>query len=1032
MSPQLAITATFTAEPIEPSLRLFLSELGWDWEVAFAPYGQVFQALLDPNSVLGRNRDGANLVLVRPEDWARDLEAGIDPAHHLGTAAAEFGDALRAFVERSPVPVVVALFKPSKKAPAATGTVFATIKRTVESTQATILLEEEIEAYAPAPYFDETADDLAHVPFTQAAFAAMGAAVARKLHALKVPSHKVLILDCDNTIWDGVVGEDGVEGIELTPAARALQAYAVDQKSVGTLITLASKNIEADVEDAFKKRSEFPLKWDDLTTWKVNWQPKAANIAAMAGELNLGADSFVFIDDNPVECAQVRAALPQVLTVELPAPDKMTGFLRHFWAFDRLNVTSEDRQRTEMYRQNAERQRYEGTATSIDDFLAGLNLDISVATPFDDEWPRVSQLTQRTNQFNFTTVRRNESDVRKLSAEGLEVCRVRLKDRFGDYGIVGIMIFGPRDGALRVDSFMLSCRALGKGVEHAMVRHLGERACELGLPEVQLPYLRTAKNEPARAFADSLANVRKTDPSPEATELDYVLTANDAAAVQHLPGGDPEAVVKAAKGKKKAKAVELTGRGKWEIYGAIAELQDAAAILARLDLAAPAAARNEEDIIHPESPTEARIAAVWQDILRVDRVGVTEDWFALGGTSLSSVFLFVRLAEELGKKLPLSTIVEANTVRALAERFDGGATTSDKRILPMRVGAGGPTLFLVHDGDGETLLYRNLAARLPEGWSVMAIKPVTAENLPLAATRIEDMAARYIEEVRAVQPQGPYFLGGMCAGGTIAFEMGRQLESSDQTVGAVVIMDAAAPGAKRNAFDTTRRWRRLKSALNLGSAAPSDARSEGDAPSAAPIEAPPPSDNGAEPSNGRLGAALNVSQVVAGKAYRLAKYVVSERVNQAVSQVRFRRLRADIDAGRPVADWAKALTFRQIYDLAEADYRPSPLDSGRVLLIRATEEVDGDVPYRLIYAEPDLSWQRYIALPLTSADVPGGHASMLQEGYVDSLAAVIVSFVDRFFTEPDHDQRKATASGPDRNRQLQVGESDGEVSRVAP
>ncbi len=1027
MNPQLAITATFTVEPLEPALRLFLSELGWDWEVAFAPYGQVFQALLDPHSVLGRNRDGANLILVRPEDWARDLEAGVDPTEHLGTAAAEFGDALRSFVERSAVPVVVALFKPSKKAPAATGAVFATVKRTVQSTQATILLEDEIDVYSPSLYFDETADDLAHVPFTQAAFAAMGAAVARKLHALKVPAHKVLVLDCDNTIWDGVVGEDGVEGIELTPAARALQAYAVDQKNVGTLITLASKNIEADVEDAFKKRSEFPLKWHDLTTWKVNWQPKAANIAAMASELNLGADSFVFIDDNPVECAQVRAALPQVLTVELPRPDRMNSFLRHFWAFDRLNVTSEDRQRTQMYRQNADRQRYEGSATSIDDFLAGLNLDISVASPFDDEWPRVSQLTQRTNQFNFTTVRRNESDVRKLSTEGLEVRRVRLKDRFGDYGIVGIMIFGPGDGALRVDSFMLSCRALGKGVEHAMVRHLGERAVELGLPEVRLPYRRTAKNEPARAFADNLANVSKTDPAPDATEFEYVLAADDAAKTQHLPGGDPEAVVKAAKGKKKVKAVELTGRGKWEIYGAIAELEDAAAILARLDLVAPATARADEDIVPPQSPTEERVAAVWQEVLRVDRVGVTEDWFDLGGTSLSSVYLFVRLAEELGKKLPLSTIVEANTVRALAERFDGDATASDKRVLPMRIGAGGPTLFLVHDGDGETLLYRNLAAKVPPGWSVMAIKPIATEGLPLAATRIEDMAARYIEQVQAIQPEGPYFLGGMCAGGTIAFEMGRQLESSDHTVGAVIIMDAAAPKAKRNAFDTKRRWRRLKAALNFGPGPESD-----DSSVPTPVEAPPLESNGAEPSSGRLEAALSTGGRVANKAYHFAKYVVSERVNQAVSQVRFRRLRADLDAGRPVAEWAKALTFRQIYDLAEADYRPPQLDSGRVLLIRATEEVDGDVPYRLIYAEPDLGWQRYLALPLTSADVPGGHASMLQEGYVDSLATVIVSFVDRFFREPDHDQEKATAGGPDRHRQLQVGEPDGEMPRVAP
>ena len=207
-----------------------------------------------------------------------------------------------------------------------------------------------------------------------------------------------------------------------------LQRFAVDAQAGGALVCLASKNTEQDVLDVFEKRPEMVLKTEHIVAHRINWQPKSDNIASLAGQLNLGLDSFVFIDDNPVECAQVRAALPQVVTLQ-PPESAIAQFLSRTWAFDKISVTAEDTRRTEMYRENTARQSLEASTTDIGDFIASLGLVVDIASPSEDEWPRVAQLTQRTNQFNFTTLRRTESEIRSAASEaGSSVLRVRVRE----------------------------------------------------------------------------------------------------------------------------------------------------------------------------------------------------------------------------------------------------------------------------------------------------------------------------------------------------------------------------------------------------------------------------------------------------------------------------------------------------------------------------------------------------------------------------------------------------------------------------
>ena len=395
-----------------------------------------------------------------------------------------------------------------------------------------LIAPRDFDLYPVADYHDPRRDRLGHIPYTPAFFAAMGTLLAREIHALLAPPHKVVVLDCDNTLWKGVVGEEGVEGIAIPPAWRALQRFMAELAGQGFLLCLCSKNVEADVLEVFDRRPDMILKREHLVSWRINWQPKSENIRSLARELNLGLDSFIFLDDNPVECAEVGSGCPEVLTLRLPIDGDIEGFLRHVWAFDRPRVTAEDRQRTAMYRQEAERARSSKEAPTIDEFLAGLGLQIAIAEPAPGQVDRVAQLTQRTNQFNFTTVRRNDGEIRRLGESGLECRAVEVSDRFGDYGLVGAMIFGPRGEALEVDTFLLSCRVLGRGVEHRMLGELGEIARARGLSRVDATILLTKKNQPARDFLEGVAAAYRREIEGG---LRYEIPAEVAAGIAYRP-----------------------------------------------------------------------------------------------------------------------------------------------------------------------------------------------------------------------------------------------------------------------------------------------------------------------------------------------------------------------------------------------------------------------------------------------------------------------------------------------------------------
>ncbi len=523
----IALSGTFTAEPVQESLNFWMDELDIACAVKFAPYNQVFQQLLDPTSPLSTNPCGMNVVLIRLEDWWRG--AGES---HVGQAAQE---SRRARVERNAKDLVAAIkvasdnfrvsclicFCPTSKAIRA-DEVAARLFPTIEAQIAEhlrsvsgiyVVTSAEMQALYPVTeYEDSRADEVSHIPYTQQFFHGLGTMIARRFYRIQAPPHKAIVLDCDNTLWQGVCGEDGASGVKVGPAYRVLQEFMLAQRDAGMLLCLCSKNNEEDVWNVFAQNPGMILRPEHFVRSRINWQSKSENLRSLSEDLNLGMDSFIFLDDSALECAEVEARCPEALTLQLPQQESdFTKFLSHIWAFDHLKVTEEDRQRNELYAADTERSELREHSLSLEDFLAGLQLQVEFLPMTKADVPRVAQLTQRTNQFNFTAVRRTESEVEQLSSKGHTECLVvRVRDRFGDYGLVGAMFFTRRPSLLDVDNLLLSCRALGRRVEHRMLAALGCVARRDGLATVRINFISTPKNKPAQDFLESMGAIVET------------------------------------------------------------------------------------------------------------------------------------------------------------------------------------------------------------------------------------------------------------------------------------------------------------------------------------------------------------------------------------------------------------------------------------------------------------------------------------------------------------------------------------------
>ena len=316
---------------------------------------------------------------------------------------------------------------------------------------------------------------------------------------------KCLILDLDNTLWGGVLGEEGIRGIQVDGDYPG-KAYHLWQEGIkelgreGVILAICSKNNHADVEALFAAR-EMPLKLEDFACMRIDWNDKAANICAIAQDLNIGLDSMVFVDDNPTERELIRQQFPMVAVPEWPSqPYELPAFyqqlVREYFAV--YTLTEEDKKKTEQYRQNASRAQAQAQFTNMEDFLRSLEMELTIAEATDVTIPRIAQMTQKTNQFNLTTKRYTEDDIRAMLADGAKIWTLAVRDKFGDNGITGLMIV-TRLG--EVDTLLMSCRVLGKGIEEAFVKTVLSR---LEMDAVRAKYIPTEKNVQVADFYEKL------------------------------------------------------------------------------------------------------------------------------------------------------------------------------------------------------------------------------------------------------------------------------------------------------------------------------------------------------------------------------------------------------------------------------------------------------------------------------------------------------------------------------------------------
>ena len=515
---RLAVLGSSTTAHLIGGLRVAGLRRGLWIETWEPDYGQYRQALLD----------GAELAAFAPTAVllaldARHLTAGLAPGADRAAADAAFDTALGGIVEcwqaarrlgaltlqQTALPVLPRVFGENEERLA--GSRAALLGRLNEALPAAArehgvhLVAAHVHALQdglgdwcdPALWFRGKQE------ISPAAAPMFGELVARVLAAAQGRSRKALVLDLDNTLWGGVVGDDGVEGLELGQgsgegeAFAAVQAYARDLSARGVVLAVCSKNDEAVARHAFDTHPEMVLKATDVAAFVANWDDKASNLRKIAEELKLGLDALVFLDDNPFERNLVREMLPEVAVPELPNDDPafVPGLLARAGYFEALELTKEDQARAAQYQDNRLRASAQAQASDIGSYLSSLEMRL-LWRPFDEAGlSRIVQLINKTNQFNLTTRRIDAEAARRLVREpGVAALQFRLQDRFGDNGMIAVVVARRRQDAARLETWLMSCRVLGRGVEQAILGVVAEAARSLGCRRLIGEYLPTERN----------------------------------------------------------------------------------------------------------------------------------------------------------------------------------------------------------------------------------------------------------------------------------------------------------------------------------------------------------------------------------------------------------------------------------------------------------------------------------------------------------------------------------------------------------
>jgi FkbH-like protein len=522
---RVSFLRSMTVEPLVPILKSAALVSGIDLTIDVGGFGAYVQEILDPNSPVYSSN--ANLVFlamqtrdILPEIW--ESYTDLSPKEVNGAvdrALQQFATWIHSFRSRTKSCLVIHMLeRPIASAGlleaqtdegqlAAVDRFNSGLRKLCKEYRGVYALDYEslVARHGRSRWQDEGKWLATRMPFASEALLPMVCEWLKFIHPVVGVTCKALVMDLDNTIWGGVLGEVGAAGLVVDseyPGAfyRALQRVILDLQHRGILLAICSKNDHEDALSAFRTNPGMILKPEHFAAFRINWRDKAENVAEIARELNVGTDSIAFLDDNPVERERVRRAIPDIKVITLPEnPQGFAAAVRDCPLFERLSLSMEDAEHTRLYRERHQRTEFARTVGTLVDFYRSLDQEISIARVTPQTISRVAQLTQKTNQFNVTTRRHSEQEIEDLAARpGWNVYSIRVKDRFGDNGIVGVAITNTCGEICEIESLLLSCRVMGRTIETAILTFLVERSRVEGALCLQGWIIPSAKNAPVR------------------------------------------------------------------------------------------------------------------------------------------------------------------------------------------------------------------------------------------------------------------------------------------------------------------------------------------------------------------------------------------------------------------------------------------------------------------------------------------------------------------------------------------------------
>ena len=523
---KVALLSSFSSEFVHDPLVAYAFLEGIRVEIYQAGFGQYRQEILDAQSALYKWEPDIVILAVEGEDWSPSLYHGylavaeIPGETLVKEAQAVISNLVRIFRKRSTAVLLIHNLSPpiwrtlgildenqESGQTALVDKLNSTLRALGRELPGVYLVDYAglVTRFGAVNWFDVRMAHYAKAPIARPMLGHLAKEYTKFFRALTGKSKKCLVVDFDNTLWGGVVGEDGVNGIKLGSSYpgsvyRAFQEELLSLHRRGVMLAAASKNNESDVCAVFASNDQMVLRREHFSAWKVNWSPKSVSIIEIAKELNIGLEHIVFVDDNHAECEQVSLALPLVTVIALPKqPEQYIQAILDGGLFDRLTLSEEDRRRGELYQQRAGAEALREESKSLEEFYRSLEMEVVFAPVDQTTLPRAAQLTQKTNQFNTTTIRYSEPELSaKLEDPSWLLTSVRARDKFGDNGIVGLMIAHVGSGTLEIETFLLSCRVIGRTVETAMLTFLAQQALARNLEGLSGEIIPTAKNMPVQ------------------------------------------------------------------------------------------------------------------------------------------------------------------------------------------------------------------------------------------------------------------------------------------------------------------------------------------------------------------------------------------------------------------------------------------------------------------------------------------------------------------------------------------------------